>query len=135
MKIPGYILILFPVLELVIFIEVGSYIGSLNVILSIFFTIFLGIYLIKSRLRSIKLNLFDIRNLQDIDKQYSTNIYSLFAGVLLIIPGFLTDALGIVLLIPFFRPQIFKYFKTNNNSGNTGSNKSNVIDGDYRNDD
>ena len=56
MKIPGYIFILLPIIELIIFIEVGSYIGSLNVIISIIFTIFLGYYLIKSKIKNISLN-------------------------------------------------------------------------------
>ena len=44
MKISRYILILIPLLELIAFIEIGSYIGSLNVILWIFLTIFIDIF-------------------------------------------------------------------------------------------
>jgi UPF0716 protein FxsA len=129
MKISRYILILIPLLELIAFIEIGSYIGSLNVILWIFLTIFIGIYLIKS-----KLSLFNIRSIQDIQQQYTTDIYSLLAGILLIVPGFLTDTLGFFLLLPFFRPMISKYVKTDNKRADTNRNKSNIIDGDYRDD-
>ncbi len=134
MKISGYILILIPLSELIIFIEIGSYIGSLNVILWIFLTIFIGIYLIKSKLRSIKLSLFNIRSIQDIQQQYTTDIYSLLAGILLIVPGFLTDTLGFFLLLPFIRPMISKYVKTDNKKADRDNNKTNIIDGDYRDD-
>jgi UPF0716 protein FxsA len=135
MKISKYILILIPLLELITFIEIGSYIGSLNVILWIFLTIFIGIYLIKSKLRSIKLSLFNIRSIQDMQQQYTTDIYSLLAGILLIVPGFLTDTLGFLLLLPFLRPMISKYVRTDDRRADTNRNKSNIIDGDYRDDD
>lgn len=134
MKISGYILILIPLLELIIFIEIGSYIGSLNVILWIFLTIFFGVYLIKSKLRSIKLSLFNIRSLQDIHQQYTTDIYLILAGILLIVPGFLTDIVGLFLLFPFFRPMFSKYVKADNKRADTNRNKANIIDGDYRDD-
>ncbi len=121
MKISGYILILISLSELIIFIEIGSYIGSLNVILWIFLTIFIGIYLIKSKLRSIKFSLFNIRSIQDIQQQYTTDIYSLLAGILLIVPGFLTDTLGFFLLLPFIKPMISKYVKTDNKKADRNS--------------
>jgi UPF0716 protein FxsA len=129
-----YLFLIIPLLELVIFIELGSDIGSLNVIFLIFLTIFLGIYLIKSNLRNIKLSIFDIRNLENMHQRYTANVYSLIAGILLIIPGFLTDSLGLLLLLPIFRSQISKYFKNDNRTRNKNSNKNNIIDGDYRND-
>lgn len=129
-----YLFLIIPLLELVIFIELGSDIGSLNVIFLIFLTIFLGIYLIKSNLRNIKLSIFDIRNLENMHQRYTANVYSLIAGILLIIPGFLTDSLGLLLLLPIFRSQISKYFKNYNRTRNKNSNKNNIIDGDYRND-
>ena len=76
MKIPGYIFILLPIIELVIFIEVGSYIGSFNVIISIIFTIFLGYYLIKSKIKNISLNMMNISNIQDVYQQYTSSFYS-----------------------------------------------------------
>lgn len=134
MKKFKYLFLIIPLLELVIFIELGSYIGSLNVILLIFLTIFLGIYLIKSNLRNMKLSIFDIRSVENMYQQYTTNVYSFIAGILLIIPGFLTDFLGLLLLLPFFRSQISKNFKNDYRPRNKNSNKNNIIDGDYRND-
>ena len=100
--------------------------------MSIFITIFLGYYLIKQKLRGIGLNLFNIGNIQNMYEQYTDNIYSILAGILLIIPGYLTDLAGLVILLPFFRPKLSYIF--NQNYGKKSS-KNNVIEGDYRDND
>ena len=97
MSYSKYILFILPIIELIVFIEIGSLIGSFSVVLSIFITIFLGYYLIKQKLRSIGLSLFNIGNIQNMYEQYTDNIYSILAGILLIIPGYLTDVAGLVL--------------------------------------
>ena len=134
MMLRSYILILLPIIELVLFIEVGSYIGSFNVILSIVFTIVLGYYLIKQKLRTISFEIFNIKNIHDIYAQYTTSIYSFFAGLLLIIPGYVTDIIGLIILLPFFRPQMSHYFESRYKSTSSKSDKKNIIDGDYRDD-
>ena len=91
MKLSKYALVALPIIELILFIEIGSLMGSLSVILSIFITALLGYYLIKQKLRSIGLSVFNFGNIQDIYTEYTSNIYSILAGVLLIIPGYLTD--------------------------------------------
>ena len=135
MKIPGYIFLLLPIIELIIFIEVGSFIGSFNVIISIIFTIFLGYYLIKSKIKNITFSMMSISNIQDMYQQYESSIYYFLAGVLLIVPGYLTDLIGLILLLPFLRPQLSNYFNFKRQSDRSNSNKSNIIDGNYRDDD
>ena len=135
MKIPGYIFLLLPIIELIIFIEVGSFIGSFNVIISIIFTIFLGYYLIKSKIKNITFSMMSISNIQDMYQQYESSIYSFLAGVLLIVPGYLTDLIGLILLLPFLRPQLSNYFNFKHRSDRSKSNTSNIIDGNYRDDD
>ena len=132
MSYPKYILFLLPIIELIIFIEIGSLIGSFYVILSIFLTIFLGYFLIKQKLRGIGLGLFNIGNIQNMYEQYTDNIYSILAGILLIIPGYLTDVAGLVILLPFFRPKLSYIFKQKHDKK---SPKNNVIEGDYRDND
>ena len=134
MKLPGYILILLPVIELILFIEIGSHIGSLYVILSIILTMFLGYYLIKQKLRSISLGMFNLSNIHDVYAEYTTSIYSFLGGVLLIIPGYLTDLIGLLILLPFFRPQMSHYFESRYRSKASKTEKKNIIDGDYRDD-
>ena len=132
MSFTKYILFLLPIIELIIFIEIGSLIGSFYVILSIFLTIFLGYYLIKQKLRGIGLSLFNIGNIQNMYEQYTDNVYSILAGILLIIPGYLTDAAGLVILLPFFRPKLSYIFTQ---KYGRKSSKNNVIEGDYRDND
>jgi UPF0716 protein FxsA len=135
MKIPGYIFLLLPIIELIIFIEVGSFIGSFNVIISIIFTIFLGYYLIKSKIKNITFSMMSISNIQDMYQQYESSIYSFLAGVLLIVPGYLTDLIGLMLLLPFLRQQLSNHFNSKHQSDRSNRNKSNIIDGNYRDDD
>ena len=135
MKIPGYIFLLLPIIELIIFIEIGSHIGSLNVIISIIFTIFLGFYLIKSKIKKFGFNMMSIPDIQDMYQQYTSSIYSFIAGILLIIPGYLTDLIGLLLLFPFLRPQLSNYINIKHKSGQSNTNKNNIIDGNYRDDD
>ena len=132
MSYSKYILFLLPIIELIIFIEIGSLIGSFSVILSIFITIFLGYYLIKRKLRGIGLTLSNIGNIQNMYEQYTNNIYSILAGILLIVPGYLTDVAGLVILLPFFRPKLSRIF---NQRYGKKSTKNNVIEGDYRDND
>ena len=132
MSYSRYILFLLPIIELIIFIEIGSLIGSFYVVMSIFLTIFLGYYLIKQKLKGIGLSLFNIGNIQNMYEQYTDNIYSILAGILLIIPGYLTDAAGLVILLPFFRPKVSFIF---NQKYSKKSSKNNVIEGDYRDND
>ena len=101
-------------------------------ILSIILTIFLGYYLIKQKLKGIGLSLFNIGNIQNMYEQYTDNIYSILAGILLIIPGYLTDVAGLVILLPFFRPKLSYIFKQKHDKK---SPKNNVIEGDYRDND
>lgn len=125
-------ILVLPILELVIFIEVGSVIGSLYVILSIFITMFLGYYLIKQKLRKIGLSIFDISNVRDVYEHYTSSVYSLFGGVLLIIPGYLTDFVGLAVMLPIFRPRLSNYFDSKYGRKPT-DNK--IIEGDYRDND
>ena len=100
--------------------------------MSIFITIFLGYYLIMQKLRGIGLSLFNIGNIQNMYEQYTDNIYSILAGILLIIPGYLTDLVGLIILLPFFRPKLSYIF---NQYYGKKSSKNNVIEGDYRDND
>tara|TARA_B100000035_G_scaffold312389_1_gene323738 strand:+ start:2868 stop:3266 length:399 start_codon:yes stop_codon:yes gene_type:complete len=132
MKLSKYTLIILPILELILFIEIGSFIGSLGVILSIIITMFLGYYLIKQKLRNIGFSIFNMKNIHEVYDQYTSNTFFLLAGMLLIIPGYITDLVGIVLLIPIFRPRLSNYFEFRYGKK---SKKTNVIDGEYRDND
>ena len=116
-----------PAIEIYLMIKVGGIIGALNTILLIFFTAITGVYFAKlaglSTLRS-GLNQI-VRNEIPIYEIISGAALA-FAALLLIIPGFLTDIIGFLLIIPvtrnFFIKSISSKFKKK------GSNE-NIIEG------
>ena len=123
-------IILIPALEIYLFIKIGANIGALNTILLIFFTAFVGIYY--ARLQGIQTLRSGITNLY----QNKAPIYEIISGasiavaaLLLIIPGFLTDAVGFLLLIPLSRNILFK-LALKNKKMNKKSEERKIIDGE-----
>ncbi len=107
------LLILFvivPVTELYILIEVGKKIGSLTTIVIIIFTGILGAYLVKNQgfmiLKKIQNDLND--GIMPGDSLIQGAII-LAGGILLLTPGFVTDILGFIFLIPVSRNVVKKY--------------------------
>ncbi len=118
-----------PALEVFILIKVGGQIGALNTIALIFLTALIGIYIAKLQgiqtLKSGMLNLY----------QNKIPIYEIISGasiavaaLLLIMPGFLTDSIGFLLLIPFTRKILFSVTLKNKKSRDAKDQKT--IDGE-----
>tara|TARA_B110000438_G_C15382341_1_gene465328 strand:+ start:96 stop:512 length:417 start_codon:yes stop_codon:yes gene_type:complete len=116
-----------PAIEIYLMIKVGGVIGALNTILLIFFTAITGVYFAKlaglSALRSGFSQM--IKNEIPVYEIISGAALA-FAALLLIIPGFLTDIIGFLLIIPvtrkfLIRPISSKFKKKEENS--------NVIEG------
>ena len=98
-----------PALEIFLMIKLGSKIGALNTLLLIFLTAIIGIYFAK--LEGIKTIQSGFINIY----QNKAPIYEILSGasiavaaIFLIIPGFFTDAVGFLLLIPFTRKLFIK---------------------------
>ena len=92
--------ILIPIIEISIFITVGSNIGILNTIAIILLTAILGIFLVRKR--GINL-LFNARqNMADgmiPSDEIKGGIFLLISGLLLITPGFFTDCVGFAVFL------------------------------------
>jgi UPF0716 protein FxsA len=119
-----------PAIEVFLMIKLGGKIGALNTVLLIFLTAIIGIYFAKRE--SIK----TMRSGFTSFYQNKFPIYEMISGasialaaVLLIVPGFFTDTIGFLLLIPFTRKILIKLFVKKNRSKNEES-KSNVLDGE-----
>ena len=122
------LLIVIPTVEIFLMIKIGQNIGALSTIGLIFFTAVIGIYFAK--LEGLNTLKSGINNLY----KNKIPIYEMISGasiaiaaILLIFPGFFTDLIGFILLIPFTRKILFKNFlikKQNDNS------HSKVIDGE-----
>ena len=119
-----------PALEIFLMIKIGGEIGALSTIALIFLTAIIGVYY--ARIQGIKTLRSAIINCY----KNKVPIYELisgasiaFAALLLIIPGFFTDAMGFILLIPITRNILFKlFFKEKINSSVAQQDKT--IDGE-----
>ena len=116
-----------PAIEIYLMIKVGGIIGALNTILLIFFTAITGVYFAKiaglSTLRSGFNQL--VKNEIPIYEIISGAALA-FAAFLLIFPGFLTDIVGFLLIIPTTRKVFIKLIAA---KFNTRKNKDNIIEG------
>ena len=112
-----------PLIEIYLMIKVGGVIGAFNTIFLIFFTAITGLYF--ARLEGLNAIRSGFNQLVK-DKVPIYEIISgaalAFAALLLIIPGFLTDLVGFLLIIPvtrkFFIKSIFSKFNRKKNDGN-----------------
>lgn len=121
-----YILLL-PFIEIILFVLFGDFFGFFPVISSIMITFFLGIYFLK-----IDINKENINKIASNPKNW---IYKKIAGLLLVIPGFFTDLVGILLLFNSLRFLVWGFIpeKTKNHFyDNVKSEKDRIIEADYR---
>tara|TARA_Y100000766_G_scaffold270477_1_gene268437 strand:+ start:34 stop:459 length:426 start_codon:yes stop_codon:yes gene_type:complete len=100
-----------PALEIFLLIKIGGILGALNTVSLIFLTAIIGLYL--ARLQGIKTIKSGLTNLYQ-NKMPVFEIISgasiAFAALLLIVPGFFTDIVGFLLLIPFTRNILINRF-------------------------
>ena len=98
------LIICVPLIEIYLLIKVGSIIGAFNTIFLIFFTAITGVYFARlAGLNAIRSGFYQlIRNEIPIYEIISGAALA-FAALLLIIPGFLTDLIGFLLIIPITR--------------------------------
>ena len=128
-----YAVILFiigiPVIEIYLIIKIGGIIGALNTILLIFFTAITGVYFAKIAGLSALRSGFDqlVKNEIPVYEIISGAALA-FAALLLIIPGFLTDIVGFLLIIPITRKFFIKSIssKFNKKKGN-----NDIIEGSF----
>ena len=88
-----FILVLF-VVEILVLIKVGSHIGAITTVSLMFTMMVVGMFLISRRLRAL------MAALHNEPKVSASLIWLPLAGVLFIFPGFVSDILGLLLLIP-----------------------------------
>ena len=93
-----------PLIEIYLMIEIGAMIGAFNTIFLIFFTAITGIYFAKLEgLNTIRSGLSQIMRNEVPIYEIISGAALAFAALLLIIPGFLTDVIGFLLIIPITR--------------------------------
>ena len=120
------LILLLPIIEIYLFIKIGSQIGAFNTISLIFITAIVGIYYAKYE---------GLNTLRAAFKQIVQNeipIYEIvsgaaltFAAILMILPGFLTDGVGLLIIFPWTRKIILRKISKKNYK------KKNFIEGEY----
>ena len=125
------IFIVLPDLEIYFMIKIGSEIGAISTLALIFLTAILGVFF--ARVQGIQTLKSGLLNLY----QNKIPIYELisgasiaFAALLLIIPGFLTDLIGFILLIPFTRRILFRIIFKKKATTDNHKEKIDTIDGE-----
>ena len=100
-----------PLIEIYLFIKIGSQIGAFNTVLLILITAILGVtYARYEGFNTIKSGMSQlIKNELPVYELFSGATLA-FAAILLIIPGFATDLIGLLLIIPFTRKIILNKF-------------------------
>ena len=119
-----------PTLEIFLMIKIGNKVGALNTVALIFLTAIIGIYFAKLQgIQNLKSGMVNLYKNKLPVYELLTGASIAIAALLLIIPGFFTDFLGFLLLIPFTRKIIFNTTLRNRNKVNT-NNKKDIIDGE-----
>ncbi len=104
-------IILIPIIEIYLFIKIGSQIGAFNTICLTFISAIIGIYYAKYEgLNTLKLFLGKLVKNEISANEVVSGAAITFASILLIIPGFATDILGLLLIFPVSRKFILRKF-------------------------
>ena len=123
-------IILVPVIEIYLLINIGSRIGAFTTIFLIITTAVVGVYYAKYEgLKSLKSGFSHLSNNQSPTYEMLSGAAIAFAALLLIIPGFFTDLFGFLLIFPITRKIIFKTLSKKFYKQKKQNN--NFIDGEY----
>ena len=123
-------IILIPIIEIYLLIKVGAQIGAISTILLIFTTAIIGIYYAKYEgLNILKSGFIQLSKNETPAYEVLSGAVIAFAALLLIIPGFLTDAIGFLLIFPVTRKLIFE--RLNRKYKRNQKTRNDYIEGDF----
>ena len=123
-------IVLIPIVEIYLFIKIGSQIGAITTILCIFITAIVGVYYAKYEgLNTLKAGFLQLSKNEAPAYEIISGAAIAFAALLLIIPGFATDIFGFLIIFPITR----KFFinKFTNKFKNKEKKNNNFIDGEF----
>ena len=105
-------LVMVPIVEIALFIQVGGVIGLWPTLAIVLATAFAGSWLIRTQgVGALMALRGSISTLNDPTRPLFDGAAIIFAGALLLTPGFLTDTMGLLLLVPPVRSLIFEYLR------------------------
>ncbi len=142
------LLIAVPLVEIYLLVSVGRVIGALPTVVAVVMTAALGVFLLRRQGRQALLNARTKLQAGSMPSmELAEGIFLAVGGVLLLTPGFATDALGFVCLVPGIRRQLIRRWSSRifvgsgstfrgSNTGSGGPDRhSHTIDGEFRRDD
>ncbi len=119
------------IIEIYLFISIGSKIGAFTTILLIFSTAIIGVYYAKYEgLKTLKSGFIQLSKGEPMGYEILSGAGIAFAALLLIIPGFLTDLMGFLLIFPITRKFLFKKISKKFDN-KIVKPKNNFIDGEF----
>ena len=120
-----------PALEIFLLIKIGGKIGAFNTVSLIFITAVIGVYFAK--LEGIKTMKSGVKNIYE----NKVPVYEIISGasiaiaaILLIIPGFFSDTIGFLLLIPFTRKILINFFMSRNIKSKPKNKDNETLEGE-----
>ena len=123
-------IILIPIIEIYLFIKIGSEIGAFNTISLIFITAIIGVvYARYEGVNTLRSGFSQLIKNELPAYEIISGAAIAFAALLLIVPGFATDLIGFLLLFPLTRKIIIKKFSLNKENKNNMN--TDIIDGEY----
>ena len=126
-----------PLIEIALFNQIGGLIGLIPTLLIVILTALAGTVLIRSQGLAVMGQLRETMNdLRDPTEPLAHGAMVLFAGALLLTPGFFTDVLGLSLMVPSVRTRVFQFIRRRItvqefHYGETPRSGDTVIDAEY----
>tara|TARA_B100000683_G_C12071201_1_gene382870 strand:- start:101 stop:523 length:423 start_codon:yes stop_codon:yes gene_type:complete len=124
-----FAIILIPAIEIYLLIKIGSQIGAITTIFLIFTTAIIGIYYAKYEgLNTLRSGFIQLSKNEIPAYEVISGAAIAFAALLLIVPGFITDITGFLLIFPLTRKIFFSFFQKNFRKE---ERKKDFIEGDF----
>ena len=122
-----------PIIEIYLFIKIGSKIGAFNTISLIFLTAIIGVaYARHEGFNTLRSGISGLMKNEIPIYEMVSGATLAFAAFLLILPGFATDTLGILLVFPYSRKILIKFFSKKIYKKSNQKREKNYIEGEYK---
>ena len=127
------LIISIPIIEIYLFIKIGSQIGAFNTIILIFLTAIIGVAYAKHEgFNTLRSGISGLMKNEIPIYEMISGATLAFAAFLLILPGFATDTLGILLVFPYSRKILIKFFSKKFYKKGNQEREKNYIEGEYK---
>ncbi len=114
-------------LEVIVSVNISSYIGGMMTFFEIIGSALLGIAILVNFRKTLKENLTAVSyNQIDLQQFQSLNLFTLIGAILLIIPGFLTDIIGLLMQFSVFTSMLVNRFHIKSSNQNTDFKQNNI---------